>query len=69
MFLVLNVKKLPEGVGIFGFLFISKLFLDFQSEYHFQSDLSCDLKQKRYAQRPPSYTGGRHDAVTPHLQF
>ena len=58
-FLVSNVKKLLEGVGILGFLYISKLFLDFQSKYHFQSDLSYDLKQKRYAQRPPSYTS-RH---------
>ena len=48
-----------------SFLFMSKLFLDFQSKYHFQSDLSYDLKQKRYAQQPPAYTGGRHASVTP----
>ena len=68
-FLVLNVKKLPEGVGIFGFLFILKLFLYFQRKYHFQSDFSYDLKQKKCAQRPPSYTRGRHAAVALHLQF
>jgi hypothetical protein len=55
-------------VQIFGLL-CSKLLLDFQSKYHFQSDLSYDLKQKRCAQRPPSYTGGRHTMVAPHLQF
>jgi hypothetical protein len=51
------------------------LFLNFQSKYHFQSDLSYNLKQERYAQWPPSYTGGRcisstySAAVAPHLQF
>ena len=69
IFKVLNVKILPEGVEIFDFLFISKLFLNFQSKYNFQSDLSYDLKQKSYAQRPPSYTRGRHSGVAPHLQF
>ena len=58
--------SMSENIGIFlkmsknfSFLFMSKLFLDFQSKYNFQSDLSYHLKQERYAQRPPSYTGGR----------
>ena len=69
LFFSFNVKKLPEGVQIFCFLFISKLLLDFQSKYHFQSDLNYNLKQKRYTQQPPSSTRGRHAVVVPHLQF
>ena len=36
----LNVKKITEGVSIFGFVFLSKLCPDFQSKYNFQTDLS-----------------------------
>ena len=62
------ITKLPEGVWIFCFLFISKLFLNFQSKYNFQSDISYDYKQEKYAQWPPSYSRGHCISVTV-LQF
>ena len=49
-----------------GFWFISKF--PKHKWFSIRSKL-YDLKQKRYAQRPPSYIGGRHAGVTPHLFF